>query len=233
MKRIKTADQLKLFLEAVAKEATIKAKDKLMEDIDQEVEYFARGLKTTKRNQSGYSKMMPLVEVEDEEEEGAEDPVVAGAPEETEPSSEPAPEPKARNKAEIDIPLVEAEPEFEDIIRALGWIRAGASVKGDMKKELQAYIESLGMPELKALYAMLSSIANILHKEITGDKGQDPEDPPLNLVIDDPEAEEESKQKDTSSSEPASTKDDDAPIKVGQAQSLNEMRRLVRSLMSK
>jgi len=233
MKRIKTADQLKLFLEAVAKEATIKAKDKLMEDIDQEVEYFARGLKTNKRNQAGYSKMMPLVEVEDEEEEGAKDPVVAGTPEEAEPESEPAPEPKARNKAEIDIPLVEEEPEFEDIIRALGWIRAGASVKGDMKKELQAYIESLGMPELKALYTMLSSIANILHKEITGDKGQDPEDPPLNLVIDDPEAEEDSKQKDTGASEPTNPKDDDAPIKVGQAQSLNEMRRLVRSLMSK
>lgn len=233
MKRIKTADQLKLFLEAVAKEATVKAKTKIMEDIDQEVEYFARGLKTSKRNQSGYSKMMPLIEIDEDEEDAGEETDAAPAPAaEPESAPEPAPEPKARNKAEIDIPLVEEEPDFEDIIRALGWIRAGASVKGDMKKELQSYIESLGMPELKALYTMLSSIANILHKEITGDKGQDPEDPPLNLVIDDPEAEEE---KDSSSKDTPSSvaKDDDAPIKVGQAQSLNEMRRIVRSLMSK
>lgn len=241
MKRIKTADQLKLFLEAVAKEATAKAKGKLLEDIDQEVEYFARGLKTAKRNQAGYSKMMPLVEVEDEEEEeeaGLDTPSddtkpPESAPPENQPEA-PQQEPaqKARNKAEIDIPLIEEEPEFEDITRALGWIRAGASIKGEMKQELQTYIEGLDKPELKALYTMLSSMANILHKEITGDKGQDPEDPPLNLIIDDPEVEEE---KDSSSKDSPSSiaKDDDAPIKVGQAQSLNEMRRIVRSLMSK
>ena len=233
MKRIKTADQLKLFLEAVAKEATIKAKDKLMEDIDQEVEYFARGLKTTKRNQAGYSKMMPLVEIEEDEEE-QETPAQPeqGQPAPEGPAEEPEAKPKAKNLAVIDLPTIDKEPNFDKIKSAIGWIRAGASIKGDMKKELQTYIDSLGEPEQKALYTMLSSIANILHKEIPGEKGQDPEDPPLNLIIDDPEAEEEkeSSSKDASSPSP---KDDDAPIKVGQAQSLNEMRRIVRNLMSK
>jgi len=74
---------------------------------------------------------------------------------------------------------------------------------------------------------MLSSMANILHDEIPGEKGQDPEDPPLNLIIDDPE-EVEKQEKD-----PASTSPEDAPIKVGKSQSLNEMRKLVRKLMDK
>jgi len=239
MKRIKTADQLRLFLEAVAKEATIKAKDKLKEDIDKEVEYFAKGLKTTKRGQSGYSRMMPLVEIEEDEESempneepaaSAEQPEASPPAEQPEASSET--KPKAENKANIDIPLTLEEPEFEDITGALGWIRAGASIKGDMKTELSTYVNGLDMPELKALYAMLASIANILHKEIPGEKGQDPEDPPLNLVIDDPEVE---KEEDSGSSQSASTDSgsDDAPIKVGQAQSLNEMRRAVKKLMEK
>ena len=231
MKRIKSASQLKLFLEAVAKEATNKAKKEVNEDMEKELEYFARGLETTKRSQSAYSKMMPLIEVEDEEENEADaaDGEKSGEPEGAE-DQIPASEPKPRNKAVIDIPLVEEEPEFEDIIKALGWLRAGASIKGDMKKEVQVYIDGLDEPEQKALYTMISSLANILHKEISGGEGQDPEDPPLNLVIDDPQEEEKEP---NAPQEKSLETDADAPIKVGQSQSLNEMRRIVRKLMEK
>jgi len=236
MKRITSANQLKVFLEAVAKEATIKARKKITEDMDSELEYFARGLQSNKRDQkSRYSKMASLVEVEEENEENPEDEAPAipedEAPEGTqeevpEDIPEPSPE-KAPNKAEIDIPLIEEEPDFEEIVKAIGWLRAGSSIKGEQKKQLEDYLAKLGLPEKKALYTMLSSMANVLHKEIPGAKGQDPEDPPLNLIIDDPKEEEEEIEKEQQPT------DSDAPIKVGQSQSLNEMRKIVRRLMEK
>lgn len=232
MKRIKTASDLKLFLEALAKESTIKAKNILSEDLEQEIEYVSRGLENAKKNQSGYSKYMQIFEVEDEEEEAQEKPAASDAEEKDKESdlssdmgADVAKE-KPKNKAVITIPLVEEEPNFEEIVKAVGWVRAGPSIKGEVQEELKKYIDKLDEPEKKALYTMLSSMANILHKEIPGDKGQDPEDPPLNLIIDDPE-EVEKQDKETIASP------DDAPIKVGKSQSLNEMRRIVRKLMEK
>jgi hypothetical protein len=234
MKRIKTASDLKIFLEAIAKESTIKAKRTLTEDLEQEIEYVSRGLSNAKKNQSGYSKYMQIFEVEEEEdEEEAKDAPAQDSNEKDEEDKDLAGsmsadigKKKPANKAVISIPLVEQEPEFADIVKAIGWVRAGPSIKGDIQKELQTYIEKLDEPEKKALYTMLSSMANILHKEIPGEKGQDPEDPPLNLIIDDPE-EVEKQDKETVASP------DDAPIKVGKSQSLNEMRRIVRKLMEK
>jgi hypothetical protein len=233
MKRIKTASDLKLFLEAVAKESTSIARKNIKEDLEKEMEYVSRGLKNAKKNQSGYSNYMQIFEVDDEEEDQKNDmpePEADAAKEEEDEKPSPAPaKEKQPNKAVISIPLVEEEPEFEDIVKAIGWVRAGPSIKGEMKDELQKYIEKLDEPEKKALYTMLSSMANILHKEIPGDKGQDPEDPPLNLIIDDP-IDPKEEEKETQSS-PES--DSSAPIKVGKSQSLNEMRRIVRKLMAK
>jgi hypothetical protein len=232
MKRIKTASDLKLFLEAVAKESTLKAKTVLSEDLEQEIEYVSRGLESAKKNQSGYSNYMQIFEVEDEEEEGKKEKPAAeeeGEDEEGDLASKMGADDvkeKPKNKAVITIPLVEEEPSFEDIVKAIGWMRAGPSIKGETQEELQKYIDKLDEPEKKALYTMLSSMANVLHKEIPGEKGQDPEDPPLNLIIDDPE-EVEKQEKETVASP------DDAPIKVGKSQSLNEMRRIVRRLMEK
>ena len=232
MKRIKTASDLKLFLEAVAKESTLKAKNILSEDLEQEIEYVSRGLENAKKNQSGYSKYMQIFEVEDEDDSKEKEPSASDAEEkdkESEPSSDMKDTPrkeKPKNKAVITIPLVEDEPKFEDIVKAVGWVRAGPSIKGETQKELQKYIDKLDEPEKKALYTMLSSMANILHKEIPGDQGQDPEDPPLNLIIDDPEEIEKQDSETVASPE-------DAPIKVGKSQSLNEMRRIVRKLMEK
>jgi len=230
MKRIKTASDLKLFLEAVAKESTSIARKNIKEDLEKEMEYVSRGLKNAKKNQSGYSSYMQIFEVDEEEESAPEAEAPAAKEEEDEkPSPEPDVREKQPNKAVISIPLVEEEPEFEDIVKAIGWVRAGPSIKGETKDELQKYIEKLDEPEKKALYTMLSSMANILHKEIPGDKGQDPEDPPLNLIIDDP-IDPKEEEKETQSS-PES--DSSAPIKVGKSQSLNEMRRIVRKLMAK
>jgi len=228
MKRIKTASDLKLFLEAVAKESTSIARKNIKEDLEKEMEYVSRGLKSAKKNQSGYSNYMQIFEV-DEEEESAPEPEAPAGEEEDLPPEPPAPKEKQPNKAVISIPLVEEEPEFEDIVKAIGWVRAGPSIKGETKDELQKYIEKLDEPEKKALYTMLSSMANILHKEIPGDKGQDPEDPPLNLIIDDP-IDQKEEEKETQSSPDS---DSSAPIKVGKSQSLNEMRRIVRKLMAK
>ena len=237
MKRIKTASDLKLFLEAVAKESTLKAKSMLSEDLEQEIEYVSRGLESAKKNQSGYSRYMQIFEVEEEEE--AEQDVKE--PKEKEADTQPeedlsskmgadAAKEKPKNKAVITIPLVEEEPSFEEIKKAIGWMRAGPSIKGETQAELEKYLEKLDDAERKALYTMLSSMANILHKEIPGEKGQDPEDPPLNLIIDDPEDIEKQ-------DSDISTSPDDAPIKVGKqvggAQSLNEMRRIVRKLMER
>ena len=233
MKRIKTASDLKVFLEAIAKESTIKAQRTLKEDLEQEIEYVSRGLSNAKKNQSGYSKYMQIFEVEEDEDEEAKGSPAGDSKDKDEKDKDLAGslsadvgKEKPANKAVITIPLVEQEPKFEDIVKAIGWVRAGPSIKGDIQKELQKYIQKLDEPEKKALYTMLSSMANILHKEIPGEKGQDPEDPPLNLIIDDPE-EIEKQDKETVASP------DDAPIKVGKSQSLNEMRRIVRKLMEK
>ena len=61
MRRIKTASDLKLFLEALAKESTIKAKSTLKEELEQEIEYVSRGLENAKKNQSGYSQKTSLL----------------------------------------------------------------------------------------------------------------------------------------------------------------------------
>ena len=232
MKRIKTASDLKLFLEAVAKESTLKAKTILSEDLEQEIEYVSRGLESAKKNQSGYSKYMQIFEVEEEEAEEPKEKEADAQPEEELSSKMGADTAKEKpaNKAVMNLPVVEDEPSFENIVKAIGWMRAGPSIKGETQAELEKYIEKLDDAERKALYAMISSMANILHKEIPGEKGQDPEDPPLNLIIDDPE---EIEKQDSE----ISTSPDDAPIKVGKqvggAQSLNEMRRIVRKLMEK
>lgn len=256
MKRIKSASDLKLFLEAIAIESTKKAKKSIKENIEAEMEYTSRGLKNAKKNQSGYSKYMQIFEVDEEEEaesgdaeEPADDTVAdtevdseeepaddsmegdSGEDEIQAPEVSAMPAAKPKNKATISIPLVDEDPDFEEIVKAIGWVRAGPSIKGETQKELSAYIEKLGSPEKKALYTMLSSMANILHKEITGDKGQNPEDPPLNLIIDDPEKEEEKVEKEAMGQSVENP--EDAPIKVGKSQSLNEMRRAVRRLMEK
>ena len=151
MKRIKTASDLKIFLEAIAKESTIKAQRTLTEDLEQEIEYVSRGLSNAKKNQSGYSKYMQIFEVEEEEEEeegkdapaqdsnekDKEDKDLAGS------MSADIGKKKPANKAVISIPLVEQEPKFEDIVKAIGWVRAGPSIKGDIQKELQKYIQKL------------------------------------------------------------------------------------------
>ena len=149
MKRIKTASDLKLFLEAVAKESTLKAKNILSEDLEQEIEYVSRGLENAKKNQSGYSKYMQIFEVEDEDESKEKEPSASDSEEkdkESELSSDMKDSPrkeKPKNKAVITIPLVEDEPKFEDIVKAVGWVRAGPSIKEKPKRSFKNILINL------------------------------------------------------------------------------------------
>lgn len=287
MKRIKTASQLKLFLEAVAKEAVIKANNDLNENLQYEQEYFSRGLSKaeTNRRNTQYSSLTPLVEIEEEEDDqkqkkqkkqqkpsqggsglgdlfGNEEPEQDADNNQQEPTKqEPAadaggesfddlfggedeggenedifasdggdqqPKPKKDPNNQITIPLVQQDPDFDDIVKSIGWLRSGGGIKGDVKQELFKYIEKLDSPGKKALYTMIASMAKIMHKAIDGSKGQDPEEKPLNLIIDDPEQERPE-------GDPEAVDPDDgtAPIKVGKSQSLNEMRKIVRALMER
>jgi len=248
MSRIKTADQLLLFLEVLAKESVAKAKDDIKESIDIETEYFARGLSkqsSDKRNQR-YSKFMPIIETGEEEDETDQkekpkkdsssddfgDDEGFEKSDDKDKSSKEDKDTKSSKfggKQEITIPLVDNDPSLDELIKGIGWIRAGASIKGDIKIELNRYFEKLGEPERKALYTMLASIASIMNEEIDGSEAQDPSDDPLNLIIDDPEEEKDNEP------EAAQSPSGEAPIKVGNSTSMNEssFRRKVRALMNK
>lgn len=135
----------------------------------------------------------------------------------------------------------EAVPAGEDITfymlrDKLNVIRSGKSLKdSDVKGDLQEYVDRLEDVEKEALYIFLDSIGKIMLDEISGTEAEEPSGPiemkhtdgeeheHENTSEDEPDAKEEPQQ--------PSPENDSSPIKVGQPQITEHLRKRIKELM--
>jgi hypothetical protein len=183
-----------------------------------------------------------LIGEADEEEE------IEAAPED----SEKAPEeegPEEESETDLDDETAvkkeddtEAVPSGEDITfymlrDKLNIIRSGKSLKdADVKGDLQEYIDRLEPVEKEALYIFLDSIGKIMLDEVSGSEAEEPSGDIEMQHNDDSEhkhndSDEDSPSDAKSAESKASPENDAAPIKVGQPQITEHVRKRIKELM--
>ena len=174
----------------------------------------------------------------------AEEEEVEGAPEEAQADPESEEEPETELDDETAVKKeddTEAVPAGEDITfymlrDKLNVIRSGKSLKdSDVKGDLQEYVDRLEDVEKEALYIFLDSIGKIMLDEISGTEAEEPSGPIEmkhtdnddhehgNTSEDDPVAKDEPQQ--------PSPENDSSPIKVGQPQITEHLRKRIKELM--
>ena len=174
-----------------------------------------------------------------------------GAEEEVETAPEEAqadPESEEESETELDDETAvkkeddtEAVPAGEDITfymlrDKLNVIRSGKSLKdSDVKGDLQEYVDKLEDVEKEALYIFLDSIGKIMLDEISGTEAEEPSGPIEMKHTDgeDNEHENTSEDEPVAKDEPQqpSPENDSSPIKVGQPQITEHLRKRIKELM--
>lgn len=174
-----------------------------------------------------------------------------GAEEEVETAPEEAqadPESEEESETELDDETAvkkeddtEAVPAGEDITfymlrDKLNVIRSGKSLKdSDVKGDLQEYVDRLEDVEKEALYIFLDSIGKIMLDEISGTEAEEPSGPIEMKHTDgeDNEHENTSEDEPVAKDEPQqpSPENDSSPIKVGQPQITEHLRKRIKELM--
>lgn len=164
------------------------------------------------------------------------------------PKAEPEAEPEEDAETDLDDETAvkkeddtEAVPPGEDITfymlrDKLNVIRSGKSLKdADVKGDLQEYVDRLEDVEKEALYIFLDSIGKIMLDEISGTEAEEPSGPIDMKHNDDSSHDHGSSEK---TEKPAQVKpdntpseDDAAPIKVGQPQITEHVRKRIKELM--
>ena len=181
-------------------------------------------------------------------EDGAEEEIET-APEDSEaPSEEEGPEEETETELDDETAVkkeddTEAVPSGENITfymlrDKLNVIRSGKSLKdADVKGDLQEYVDRLEDVEKEALYIFLDSIGKIMLDEVSGTEAEEPSGDIDMQHNDRVEHEHSDSNKDTVSDdqndedEPRS-ENDSAPIKVGQPQITEHVRKRIKELMS-
>jgi hypothetical protein len=138
------------------------------------------------------------------------------------------------------------EVSMDSISDAIKQLRSGRSVDDSvMKTQLRTYFNRLEEAERSALLAFLTAFSGILTGVASGADAPDPSEDPYNITMTygetpsevedvaaptfgEDEEEEEEEEEEEVVSEPA----DKPPIRAGKSQSLREIRRRVRALMS-
>jgi len=181
-------------------------------------------------------------------EDGADDD--EDQPEEEAATEEAPPEDDAETEIDDETAVTkeddtEAVPDGDDITfymlrDKLNVIRSGKSLKdADVKGDLQAYVERLEGVEKEALYIFLDSIGKIMIDEVDGSNAEDPGD---DIEMDhkegsDHEHDDQDSQNPESSDQPEQASErepaenDTAPIKVGQPQITEHVRKRIKELM--
>jgi hypothetical protein len=181
-------------------------------------------------------------------EDGAEEDLEAD-PEETE-EAPPAETPE-ETETDIDDETAvtkeddsEAVPAGDDITfymlrDKLNVIRSGKSLKdSDVKSDLQAYVDRLEGVEKEALYIFLDSIGKIMLDEVSGTEALEPGDD-IEMEHEEDSDHEHMTQSDNEETEAPQEQDkdehapenDSAPIKVGQPQITEHVRKRIKELM--
>ena len=176
-------------------------------------------------------------------EDGAEEEVET-APEEAQADPESEEEPETELDDETAVKKeddTEAVPAGEDITfymlrDKLNVIRSGKSLKdSDVKGDLQEYVDKLEDVEKEALYIFLDSIGKIMLDEISGTEAEEPSGPIEMKHTDgeDNEHENTSEDEPVAKDEPQqpSPENDSSPIKVGQPQITEHLRKRIKELM--
>ena len=238
MFKIDNEKELASFLKILAEEAVKKTKRGILEDTsgDLVAQSFKTRLKTEKEN---------LYEEEEQEENemqtgDKEDPVTLSPEEENSGDEAPEPEPKSSQPEELKASLDALE-------RFINALRAGKSLRDStVEDQLETYFDRLGDDEKSLLVLFMREVSRILSGKIDGDTAVNPNDEPYNLDVvvdsqDDAPEPEASSQVDSLPDDPGPQDQDDeeeeeeedtsAPIKVGQPQNLQEIRKKIVKLM--
>lgn len=223
--KLKTTKDLQRFLKIVAEQAVQKSQD----------EYESVYLKKYENEKKFYN--LKEEEVSSEKKEQTEQD--ANEPSESEPNQDDSGEVKKKART--------FGASFDSLITAINKLRSGKSTNDSMIRDQAAiYYERLNEPERNTIVLFMKEMAGILTGEIEGDEAQEPTDDPLNIsidqseegedvVVDKPVKSKEAPSESEKEAEPkksqAEEEDDSPPIKVNEAQDLENIRKYVRKLM--
>ena len=231
--KLDTSKDIITFLKILAEESVKDAQDQVNDSNQTRYE------NTKEMDEKTYGKL----DVH-EREEDAEEADDADVDDETAPD-----EPVEDEDVEEEIPEATSEVSLEvsldSITSSIKQLRSGKSVDDTLiKDQLRVYFDRLDETERGALLAFLKAFSGILTGVSAGDDAPDPSDPPYNISmshgkedseeeeieveeepIDEPEEEPVDGEKDPEDTAP--------PIKVGESQSLDEIRKRVRKLMNR
>lgn len=223
--KLKTTKDLQRFLKIVAEQAVQKSQD----------EYESVYLKKYENEKKFYN--LKEEEVSSEKKEQTEQD--ANEPSESEPKQDDSGEVKKKART--------FGASFDSLITAINKLRSGKSTNDSMIRDQAAiYYERLNEPERNTIVLFMKEMAGILTGEIEGDEAQEPTDDPLNIsidqseegedvVVDKPVKSKEAPSESEKEAEPkksqAEEEDDSPPIKVNEAQDLENIRKYVRKLM--
>ena len=170
---------------------------------------------------------------------------------------EPVPgEVAAEEEEESEEPEAEAEVSQDvgyslDSIRdSIKNLRSGLSVDDSaMKTEIGTYFDRLSGPERQALQVYFDSFSKILTRAVSGAEAKDPSDPPTSISMSGPSEKEQAPSPEAETAPPSEPsevgeeweEEEEAedvgtaptPIRVGEQQRMSEIRKRVRSLMSR
>jgi hypothetical protein len=223
-------NELLSILKIFAQESVKKAKSSLNENVDPVQKNYLEGLKSAEANLN--VNLSNLKEQDDEEEE----------------TRQVKEKPKKITGEEIikkeELSSEKFGTSFDGVVKSINTLRAGRSTKDkEIKTELSSYYDRLSEDERKILHIFLKQLASILQGAIDGEDAIDPSDPPLNAKIQfgNNEKKRASGEETAKSSTPRSVsktprgggEDNSPPIKVGESQDLNEIRKRVKNLMKR
>ena len=214
--KINTSQEIETFLRILVEESVKASKDQLLQESDAEQDAYIKGIAKDKKRFDSISEQEEEeaeeeVAVEDEE-EPEEIEVTVDAEEETESSEEEG----------------EVEANYFTIRDKINDIRSGNSLKATkVRQNLEQYVDRLDDEERRVLLTYLQAVSDIMHNEKTGSEAQDPSDDPVGLAAK-PSSEEEESEEVSSEEE---IEDTSPPVKVGEKQKTESIRRRVLQLM--
>ena len=229
MMKANNENELLDILRIFAQESVKKAKSSLNENVDPIQKKYLEGLKSAENNLN--VNLSNLSEQDDEEE----------IDQDKEKSSKITGEETIEKE---DISSEKFKTSFDSVVKSINTLRAGRSTKDkEIKTELSSYYDRLSEDERKILHIFLKQLASILQGAVDGEEAIDPSDPPLNAKIQFGDNEkkrasgEETPKSPTprpvSKRPPAGGEDSSPPIRVGESQDLNEIRKRVKNLMKR
>lgn len=230
--KLDTADDIVTFLKILAEES-VKDAHEIVNDPNQ-----VRYEHTRELDKKTYGKLDVHEQEDEEAEETGDDEVVDTEEPEVEPDDEPVEEEVPEDDVSLEVSL-------DSITSSIKQLRSGKSVDDTViKDQLRVYFDRLDETERGALLAFLKAFSGILTGVSAGDNAPDPSDPPYNISMSKGEeevaAEEEpaepaeevpDDQEVAPSDDEVEPEDTAPPIKVGESQSLDEIRKRVRKLM--